>query len=67
MKKKLLEAMETHGVKKFENDLVTFTYVAPTTRATLDKSKLAKAYPDINLGDFEKISNVSASVRIKVK
>ena len=66
MRKKLLEAMETFGVKKFENDKVDFTYVAPTTRTTIDSTKLKKKYPDI-AEECSKVSNVSASVKISVK
>lgn len=67
MKQKLMGAMEEFGVKKFENDKVSFTYVAPTTRKTLDKEKLEADHPEINLSDYDKESKVSASVRIKVK
>jgi hypothetical protein len=66
MRKKLLEAMETFGVKKFENDRIAFTYVAPTTRTSIDSTKLKKKYPDI-AEECSKVSNVSASVKITVK
>ena len=66
MRKKLLEAMETFGVKKFENEKISFTYVAPTTRTTIDSTKLKKKYPDI-AEECSKVSNVSASVKISVK
>lgn len=66
MKQKLLEAMEQHGIKKFENEQVSFTYVAPTTRTSVDSTKLKKLHPDI-FEECSKTSNVSASVRIKVK
>ena len=66
MRKKLLEAMETFGVKKFENEHIAFTYVAPTTRTSIDSTKLKKKYPDI-AEECSKISNVSASVKITVK
>lgn len=66
MRKKLLEAMETFGVKKFENERIAFTYVAPTTRTTIDSTKLKKKYPDI-AEECSKVSNVSASVKISVK
>lgn len=66
MRKKLLEAMETHGIKKFENEYISFTYVAPTTKTTVDSTKLKKKYPDI-AEECSKVSNVSASVRISVK
>jgi 2C-methyl-D-erythritol 2,4-cyclodiphosphate synthase len=66
MRKKLIEAMETYGVKKFENAQVAFTYVAPTTRISIDSTKLKKKYPAIAEECF-KVSNVSASVKINVK
>lgn len=66
MRQKLLEAMETFGVKKFENEHVSFTYVAPTTKTSIDSTKLKKKYPDI-AEECSKVSNVSASVRISVK
>ncbi len=67
IKGELLKAMVDKGIKKFENDRVSFTYVAPTTRKTLDKKKLEKEHPEINLADYDKLSKVSASVRIQVK
>jgi hypothetical protein len=66
MRQKLIEAMETYGVKKFENAQVAFTYVAPTTKTSIDSAKLKKKYPDI-AEECSKTSNVSASVRITVK
>ena len=66
MRAKLLEAMETFGVKKFENEKIAFTYVAPTTKTSIDSAKLKKKYPDI-AEECSKVSNVSASVRITVK
>lgn len=66
MKKKLLEAMELYGVKSFENDKVKFMYVAPTTRTSIDSTKLKKQHPEI-AEQCSKTSNVSASVRITVK
>jgi hypothetical protein len=66
MKKIILESMEKYGVKKFENEQVCFTYVAPTIRTSVDSTKLKKKYPDI-AEECSKTSNVSASVRISVK
>ena len=66
MKKKLQEAMEQYGVKKFENDHVAFTYVPATTRTTIDTEKLKKEFPEV-AKHYSKTTNVSASVRIKVK
>lgn len=66
LKEKLVEAMETYGVKSFENDQIKMTYVAPTTRSTIDSTKLKKDHPDI-AEQYTKTSNVSASVRVTVK
>ena len=66
MKEKLIEAMEKHNVKKFENDSVKFVYVEPTTRTSVDSTKLKKEQPEL-YEKYSKISNVSASVRITVK
>ena len=66
MREEILKAMETYGVKKFENEQVSFTYVAPTTKTSIDSTKLKKKYPEI-AEECSKVSNVSASVRIVVK
>ena len=66
LKKQLTEAMEQFGVKAFENEVIKMTYVAPTTRNTLDSAKLKKEHPDI-AEQYTKVSNVSASVRVTVK
>lgn len=66
MKESLLKAMEEHGVKKFENEEVAFTYVAPTTRSSIDSKKLKEDHPDI-AKEYTKTSKVSASVKITVK
>lgn len=66
LKQKLVEAMETYGVKIFENEQIKMTYVAPTTRSTLDSARLKKDHPDI-AEQYTKVSEVSASVRVAVK
>ncbi len=66
MRGKLLAAMEQYGVKKFDTPEVTFTYIAPTTRNTIDSAKLKKDLPDV-AAKYTKTSNVSASVKIEVK
>lgn len=66
-KEELLKAMEANGVKSFDNGKVSFTYVAPTVRMNFDKSKLEKEHPELDLNQYQKPSNVKASVRIKVK
>ena len=67
IKENLLKSMEEHGIKKFENEKVSFTYVAPSTRNTFDKKKLEKDHPELDLSKYNKESKVKASVRIQVK
>lgn len=66
LKEELTKAMEAYGVKSFENDQIKLVYVAPTTRSTIDSTKLKKDHPDL-AQQYTKTSNVSASVRITVK
>lgn len=66
MRIQLMAAMEKYGVKSFENEDVKFTYVAPTTRTTIDSTKLKKDLPEV-AEKYSKTSNVSASVKITVK
>lgn len=66
LKEKLKEAMEFYGVKKFENDHLTITYVAETTTTTIDTSKLKKKYPEI-AEECSRTSKKSAYVKITVK
>lgn len=58
------EAMEKHSVKKIETDRVAITYVAPSERRGLDVKKLKEEKPKV-YEQYEKITNVSASIRIK--
>lgn len=66
LKAELVKAMEKFGVKSFDNNLIKLTYIAPTTRNTVDSAKLKKTYPDI-YAECTKTSNVSASVRVELK
>lgn len=66
MRVQLVAAMEKYGVKSFENEDVKFTYVAPTTRTTIDSVRLKKEMPNV-AAQYSKTSNVSASVKIAVK
>lgn len=66
MRAQLVKAMEQYGVKKFESDSVTFTYIAATVRNSIDSTKLKKELPDV-AAKYMKTSNVSASVKIEVK
>ena len=60
------EAMEKYDVKKFENDNLAITYIAPTTRTGLDTGRLKEEQPTL-YEEYKKVSPVKSSVRIKVK
>lgn len=66
LKDKLQEAMEKHGIKKFESDVLNITYVAPSTSTSIDSAKLKKKYPDI-AEECSKTSNRKAYVKVSVK
>lgn len=66
LKTNLLEAMETYGVKKWDNEIMTVTYTEPTTRNTVDSAKLKKELPDV-FSKYIKTSKVASSIRIKLK
>lgn len=66
LKATLVKTMEAYGVKSFENDLIKMTYVAPTTRSSIDSARLKKDHPAI-AEQYTKVSDVSASVRVTLK
>lgn len=66
IKEKLKLAMEENQIKSYENAYLKITYIAPTTRVTVDSKKLKEKYSDI-YQECTKISNVKSSIRIKVK
>ena len=66
MRQELQEVMDKYGVKKFENDILKITYVEPTTRTTIDSTRLKKELPAV-AEKYSKISQVKGSVRIEVK
>ena len=66
IKEQIKEAMEKNDVKKYENDYISITYVAPTTRTTVDSKLLKEKYEDI-YNECSKTSDVKSSIRIKIK
>ena len=62
----LLQEMERHGVTGFENDSMKITYVAPTTRMSIDTAKLRADNPDL-CAEYTKATPVAASVRITLR
>lgn len=65
LKEAILNEMESKGVIKLETDTLNITYVAPTTRETLDSKTLKAELPDI-YDAYVKISPVKSSIRLKV-
>ena len=66
LRQELQKFMDQYGIKKFENDFLKVTYVAPTTKATIDTKKLKEDLPAI-AEKYSKVSQVKGSVRIEVK
>lgn len=66
LKKAILEEMEAKGVIKLESDVLNITYVAETTRETLDSKTLKEELPDI-YDAYVKLSKVKPSIRLKIK
>ncbi|MBE6089865.1 MAG: hypothetical protein E7206_17890 [Clostridium beijerinckii] len=66
LKEDLLQAMETHGVKKWDNEIMTITYTEPTARTSVDSKRLKEELPDV-FSKYSKTSNVKSSIRIKLK
>lgn len=58
--------MEQRGIKKFENDFISITYIEPTTRDTFDSKGLKADNPEL-YAQYLKESEVKSSVRIKTK
>lgn len=62
----LMLAMEENGVKSFENERIKLTYVDPTTRTTIDSTKLKKEMPEV-AEKYSKTTTTKASLRITLK
>lgn len=65
LKEGLLELMRSEGVKKWQSDALTLTYIAPTKRTAVDSTKLKKEYPDV-YAECLRESNVSDSIKITI-
>ena len=65
-KEKLLREMEENNVLKVDTEELSISYVAPSTRETLDSKKLKEDLPDI-YDLYVKFTDVKSSLRIKVK
>lgn len=47
LREKILKAMTEFNIKSFENDYIKLTYVAPTTRESIDSKSLKANEPEI--------------------
>lgn len=66
IKAQVIAYMEDNGILKVENDIMSITYIAPTTRESLDSKTLRKDFPEV-YDAYARLSPVKASVRIKIK
>ena len=66
IKRDLQEAMEKYDVKKWDNEVFTATYIAPTTRNRFDSKRFREELPEL-YEEYQTTSNVKGSVRIKYK
>ena len=65
-KAELLNAMESNGIKKFESETLTITYVEAREDEKFDKDKFKEDMPEL-YDEYVKFSPVKSSIRIKVK
>lgn len=65
LKDGLLALMRENGVKKWEGDGLTMTYIAESTRKAVDSTKLKKDYPEVYAACMKE-SKVSDSIKITI-
>lgn len=66
LKATLLTVFRENGIKKFEASNLIITYIAPTTRKSVDSTKLKDSYPDI-YDQCVRESEVADTIKIKLK
>lgn len=66
MREAIKQAMAENNIKKFDSDLLTITYVAPTVRNTFDSKRFAEERPRL-YKQYVKQSDVKDSIRLKIK
>lgn len=66
MRGAIKNAMANSGIKKFDNEYISITYIAATTRKGFDGTKFKKEQPEL-YSRYEKLSDVSPNIRITVK
>jgi len=66
LKDQLKQAMEAHGIKAIDNDILKITYIAATTTTGIDSAKLKRKYPTV-AAECAKETPKSAYIKIEVK
>lgn len=66
MREAIKDAMEANGVTKFDGDLISITYVKPTTRTSFDSKRFMEERPK-TAEKYLKTTEVKGSIRIKLK
>ncbi len=66
LKQAILEEMEKKNIIKIDTEDLLISYVAPTTRETLDSKTFKNDMPEI-YDEYVKITPVKSSIRIKLK
>lgn len=66
LKGALLQEMESRGLKSFEKGNLKITYVAPSTRSTLDSKAIKEKYPAIYEAHLKE-TEIKASLKITLK
>lgn len=66
LKDQLKQAMEKHGVTKFESDILNITYVAESSSKQLDSAKVKILHPEI-VSECSKTVKKSAYIKVTVK
>lgn len=62
----LLRMMEESGVKKYESERMTITYVEPYEQSKLDSTRLKKEKPEL-FREYCKTTQCKSSIKIKIK
>lgn len=66
IKTEMARIVAAGGPKKIENEVLVITYIEPTSRTTIDVTKLRKERPEL-VEEFSQTTPVADSIRIKVK
>lgn len=66
LKEQLIASMEKHGIKKWENDEISITYIPEGIQNRFDTTRFKKDHPE-TFELYQKETKVKASVRFTIK